>query len=218
MKEFIIGKEGEQKFKISEKRNKVSRKHCKITIDDNGQWDVDDLDSTNGTYIINEEGEIVQVRHYPITEFTRIILADQTPFGFSFIAHHVLEEDPFNYRKEFIHLLKLHAKALNMKEELDAETIRKGNILKYVPTVISAIISITLTILAPPDWRIVILTASGAITGMIAKFMADRSKNTTKTKAFAKYCNQMLRCPCCGKVMTEAEFTNQMCGACHAHI
>ena len=116
MKEFIIGKEGEQKFKISEKRNKVSRKHCKITIDDNGQWYVDDLDSTNGTYIINEEGEIVQVRHYPITEFTRIILADQTPFGFSFIAHHVLEEDPFNYRKEFIHLLKLHAKALKIKE------------------------------------------------------------------------------------------------------
>ena len=56
MKEFIIGKEGDQKFKISEKRNKVSRKHCKITIDDNGQWYVDDLDSTNGTYIIDEIG------------------------------------------------------------------------------------------------------------------------------------------------------------------
>ena len=107
MKEFIIGKEGDQKFKISEKRNKVSRKHCKITIDDNGQWYVDDLDSTNGTYIIDENGEMVQVSHYPITEFTRIILADQTPFGYSFIAHHVLEEDPLNYRKEFIHLLNI---------------------------------------------------------------------------------------------------------------
>lgn len=218
MKEFIIGKEGNQKFKISDKRNKVSRKHCKITIDDNGQWYVDDLDSTNGTYIINEKGDIIQIRHYPITEFTRVILADQTAFGYSFIAHHVLEEDPLDYRQEFVHLLSIHDRALKMKTELDAETVKKGNIVKYVPTIISAIISIALTILAPPDWRIVILTASGAITGLIAKFMADISKNSSKTKAFAKYCNQMLRCPCCGKVMTEAEFANQMCGGCHAHI
>lgn len=218
MKEFIIGRDGNQKFKISEKRNKVSKKHCKIIINDNGQWYVQDLNSTNGTSIIDEDGEIIQVRHCPIKEFTRIILADQTPLGFSFIAHHVLEEDPLNYRQEFVHLLNIHDRALQMKAELDAEVIKKGNIVKYVPTIISAIISITLTILAPPDWRIVILTASGAITGLIAKFMADRSKNSSRTKAFAKYCNQMLRCPCCGKVMTEAEFTNQMCGTCHAHI
>ena len=218
MTEFIIGKEGNQRFKISEKRNKVSRKHCKITIEDDGKWYVDDLGSTNGTYIIDEKGEIVQVQHYPIKEFTRIILADQTPLGFSFIAHHVLEEDPLNYRKEFIHLLNIHANALKTKEELDAESLRKNNILKYVPTVISAAISITLTILAPPEWRIVMLTASGAITALIAKFMADSSKNKKKAKAFARYCSQMLRCPCCGKIMTEAEFANQMCGACHAHI
>lgn len=218
MTEFIIGREGTQKFNISDQRNKVSRKHCKITIDDNGQWYVDDLDSANGTFIINDEGEMIQVCHYPINEFTRIILSDQTPMGFSFIAHHVLEDDPQNYRKEFIHLMDLHSHALQKKALLDKENKKRGILIKYLPVIISAAISITLTILAPPDQRIITLTISGAITALIKLFMTDKSINKEQTKQFSRYCNNMLRCPCCGKIMTETEFSNQMCGTCHAHI
>ena len=218
MKEFIIGREGTQKFKISDQRNKVSRQHCKITIDDNGKWYIDDLESSNGTFIIDDNGEMIQICHYPINEYTRIILSDQTPFGFSFIAHHVLEDDPQNYRKEFIHLLDLHTKALQMKAIIDEENKRKGTIIKYFPVIISAAISVCLTILAPTEWRIIILTISGAITALINKFMSDKSTNKKKTQSFNRYCNNMLRCPCCGKMMTETEFSNQMCGTCHAHI
>ena len=49
MQEVIIGKEGTQKFPINNSR--VSRQHAKITVSDSGQWTLEDLNSTNGTYI-----------------------------------------------------------------------------------------------------------------------------------------------------------------------
>ena len=49
MKEFIIGKEGTQKFLIPLTKTRVSRQHARITIDDNGVWTLEDLNSTNGT-------------------------------------------------------------------------------------------------------------------------------------------------------------------------
>ena len=52
MLEVIIGKEGTQRFAINGSR--VSRQHAKITVTDSGQWILEDLNSTNGTYIINE--------------------------------------------------------------------------------------------------------------------------------------------------------------------
>ena len=94
MLEVIIGKEGTQRFAINGSR--VSRQHAKITVTDSGQWILEDLNSTNGTYIINENDELVQIKRVNITEFTRIVLADQTSMGFTFYAHHVLEEDPKN--------------------------------------------------------------------------------------------------------------------------
>lgn len=119
MKEFIIGKEGTQKFLIPLTKTRVSRQHARITIDDNGVWTLEDLNSTNGTFIIDDEGELRQIRRMVIGEFTRIVLADQTQMGFSFIAHHVIEDDPNDYRAEFRHVLEIHQKALSDKAAMD---------------------------------------------------------------------------------------------------
>lgn len=90
MLEVIIGKVGTQKFAINGER--VSRQHAKITVTDSGLWILEDLNSTNGTYIIDENDELIQIKRVSITEFTRIILADQTSMGFMFYAHHILEK------------------------------------------------------------------------------------------------------------------------------
>ena len=50
MLEVIIGKVGTQKFAINGER--VSRQHAKITVTDSGLWILEDLNSTNGTYIM----------------------------------------------------------------------------------------------------------------------------------------------------------------------
>ena len=94
MLEVIIGKVGTQKFAINGER--VSRQHAKITVTDSGLWILEDLNSTNGTYIIDENDELIQIKRVSITEFTRIILADQTSMGFMFYAYNNLEKDPKN--------------------------------------------------------------------------------------------------------------------------
>lgn len=119
MKEVIIGKEGTQKFSISASR--VSRQHAKITVSDGGHWTLEDLNSTNGTYIIDDNDELVQIKKVEISEFTRIVLADQTSMGFTFYAHHILEDDPQNYKTEFLHVLQIHDKAIKEKTEIDAK-------------------------------------------------------------------------------------------------
>lgn len=99
MQEVIIGKEGTQKFPINNSR--VSRQHAKITVSDSGQWTLEDLNSTNGTYIIDDNDELVQIKKVNITEFTRVVLADQTSMGFSFLPTMLLRMIPKITRQSF---------------------------------------------------------------------------------------------------------------------
>ena len=65
---FIIGRSGNQPFKIT--ADSVSNEHARVTIDDNGVWTLEDLDSPNGTYIRNASGEFNQVYKKIISEDT----------------------------------------------------------------------------------------------------------------------------------------------------
>ena len=59
MKEIIIGRNGTQKVKISAEG--VSGQHASLTIRDDGQLVLKDLDSTNGTYIRNEKFQFERI-------------------------------------------------------------------------------------------------------------------------------------------------------------
>ena len=53
MKQFILGTEGNQPFKITQMG--VSHQHARITIGDDGVWTLEDLNSTNGTFVRCED-------------------------------------------------------------------------------------------------------------------------------------------------------------------
>ena len=73
MPEFIIGRQGTQPFPISDAYYHVSTRHALITIDEQGQWWIEDLNSTNGTYIQDSTtGEFVRVQKKRIHEYQRI--------------------------------------------------------------------------------------------------------------------------------------------------
>ena len=59
MKQFILGTEGNQPFEI--KQTGVSHQHARVTIDDNGVWTLEDLNSTNGTFVRDENGDMRRV-------------------------------------------------------------------------------------------------------------------------------------------------------------
>ena len=216
MQQFIIGRGGTQPFPISEARTRVSSKHARLTITDEGTWILEDLNSRNGTYIIDKDGELCKIKSMVIEEFTRIILADQTKMGYTFLAHHVLEKDPKDYRKEFRYLLDVHAKALREKAAID-QKVQKKSYLKYLPSALSALFGLLVTASLPSDIKPYSFSITAAITTVLTIVVNNVSSKNNDLKHFNSYYSKILVCPSCGKPLSEPEFKNQMCGACKAH-
>ncbi len=214
MLEVIVGKEGTQKFAINGER--VSRRHAKITVGDDGQWILEDLNSTNGTYIIDENDELVQIKRMNITEFTRIVLADQTSMGFMFYAHHILEENPKNYQQEFRYVLQIHDVAIKEKTMIDAK-LHKKSMVKFLPGFISAMIGLILTFLLPLHQKVYGVAVTAVFTTILQAFINVYVSKDTKLKTFNSKYSGKLTCPCCSKPLSEVEFKNQMCSRCKAH-
>ena len=214
MLEVIVGKEGTQKFAINGER--VSRRHAKITVGDDGQWILEDLNSTNGTYIIDENDELVQIKRMNITEFTRIVLADQTSMGFMFYANHILEENPKNYQQEFRYVLQIHDVAIKEKTMIDAK-LHKKSMVKFLPGFISAMIGLILTFLLPLHQKVYGVAVTAVFTTILQAFINVYVSKDTKLKTFNSKYSGKLTCPCCSKPLSEVEFKNQMCSRCKAH-
>lgn len=97
MKTIILGKGGNQPFKI--KNEGVSFHHAQITIDDNGEWMLEDLNSTNGTYIRNDVGDLVRVGKVTISPMTFICLGPDNSKGCCFYAKQA--ENYGDFREEY---------------------------------------------------------------------------------------------------------------------
>ena len=213
MKQYILGRDGTQLFKIPENRIRVSHRHAKLTVNDDGRWILEDLNSGNGTYIITDDGELMKVKHMVIGEITRIILGDQTTMGFTFIAHHVLEDDPNDYRTEFRHVLDIYKKALTEKAAIDEKTRRKAN-LRFIPSIISAVTGLALTFALPQDMKPYGVSFTMLITALLTVYFNKMATNNKELQKFNAIYSKKLTCPCCGKLITDAEYKNQMCAAC----
>lgn len=214
MIEVIIGKEGTQKFTINSPR--VSRRHARITITDDDEWILEDLGSTNGTYVVDDNGELVQVKRAVISEFTRIVLADQTSMGFTFYAHHIIEDDPKNYQKEFRHVLKVHDEAVREKAQIDVKLQRKG-MMRFLPGFISATVGLVLTLLLPLNQKVYGVAVTALFTTILQAVINVYVGRDSRLKTFSSKYSARLTCPCCSKPLTEMEFKNQMCSRCKAH-
>ncbi len=89
MKEYYIGRSYPQTIKIDERHNAVSREHAKIIVQDNGDWFLEDLNSTCGTFVADANGKWIRVSRLRITPSTKILLGPPTINGFSFTASYV---------------------------------------------------------------------------------------------------------------------------------
>ena len=92
-KSIINGKEGEQKFPI--KNAGVSRHHARISIV-GGKWLLEELNSTNGTFVRKAGGSFLRVATISMNEDSVIRLGDECANGYSLKAHHSFEPDPEN--------------------------------------------------------------------------------------------------------------------------
>lgn len=101
---ITIGKEGNQPFEI--KQIGVSRNHATIEISEDGSvWTLTDNDSTNGTFIREENGNFRRIASIQITPMTFIRLGPDTVHGCSFYAKRALGDN--EYFEEFEEIRKI---------------------------------------------------------------------------------------------------------------
>lgn len=160
MKEIILGRDGNQPFKISEERVCVSSKHASITIDDDNRWILKDLGSANGTFIRNEStGELIPVdqKGVSVTEMSFIVLAADNSTGCCFYARQILS--PHNCFSEHQYM---HQK----KEEFDQQEENASKKPKMIRKVIFWVMAI-----------FTILTFIPAFEQLFNQMMGDGSSN-----------------------------------------
>ena len=218
MKIYNIGRKGDQNFSL-EKKEKVNDIHARLVIGDEGVWTLEDLGSLNGTFIITEDGEQVEVRKKRITEFTRIILADTSVMGASFFAHHLVEQDPDDYRKEFRHLVRQYEIISHQKAELEERIKQRRMFMSILPAVTASFLGVSARLLFGNSSNIVYIiigTMSGvtALLNMLITWYNNRDKSL---KVFSMRMQNLLVCPRCGFPLSEYNLQAQQCPVCKAH-
>lgn len=202
-RQIVIGKEGEQKFPITNAG--VSRHHARITITGN-EWVLEDLNSTNGTYIRDKNGDFKRVFTIHIHEDTVIRLGDSSLNGYTFWAHHVLEENPNDYTYEFTKIYQLREHLITERKTVIARSLQKAKILRIGVALIQALISFFLT-----DVRYI--RAVMIIPTILMALMPQR----INTEEIDNKIKNTLVCPRCGRPLSEYEIKSQQCMSCKSH-
>ena len=220
--EFLLGRGVEGPFKIEAEG--VSKRHALVTIttdDATGatQWEIKDLDSTNGTFIRDEAtGEMRRVSEDKITPETFIRLGPQDVRGITFYACHLLSPD--NYDTEFNILGGIVSR---FRKEIDSEeskTQRRSLItpLLYLLVFFLSFMpfeSMGLTSSQSADAKAWLLRVPMMLGGVIGFLLAMRNQKKVITKRY-----ESMRCcpnPGCNHTLSETEIELRQCSRCKAH-
>lgn len=203
-KSFIIGREGNQPFTISQEG--VSREHAKLTIDDNGKWTLEDLNSGNGTFIRNEEGDLEQIGKKTISERTYICLGPDNINGCKFYARQLIA--PKDYQREFDLLEEIDN---DIEERLD-KADDKSKLIRKAITIISMVGFFGSFIVEDNGFRTMLLRVSTAATGVSSMFY-DPNKQKKQLKALRE---KLFGCPnpACSHQLSSKEVRNRKCAKC----
>ncbi len=207
--EYLLGRSHSDTVKIPSTKVSVSGTHAKITVSDNGTWELEDLNSPNGVFIRDENGDFQKVFKKQINESSIIRLGKGGADSFVFTAHRILCSDD-SYSYEFHQLRKQLKKQLDEESKQEKKVSIHGWIAK-----LSGIIAIGLTYVISKDMdplvRCSITGAMPAVLGLA--FIGDGSV----TKALKKQRAKLLRCPKCGHPISDFDIENRQCSRCKAH-
>ena len=158
MKAILLGRQGNQPFKIDDNADGVSRQHAQVTITDNDEWYLEDLGSSNGTYIRDENtGEMILVKgKRRITPMTFIFLGPDNSKGCCFFAKQADRYGDFTVERQYL---------VSKDEELTAKKkqIEKLNSnLTLIKTILPFIIFGLSLVLVPGAGTLQMLIRMGA--------------------------------------------------------
>jgi pSer/pThr/pTyr-binding forkhead associated (FHA) protein len=209
MKTITLGREGDQPFEI--KQGGVSSQHARIIIDDN-QWTLEDMGSSNGTFIIDANGKERQVGRITISPQTLICLGPNNANGCTFYARCVIDAkrytDDFDYLEERDVLLQER----EARADETAKMVRKGIGLVSVVALIASFFVPDET--QDKSIRMGLLRV-GSLISAVSSWVYDPSKQKKKLKAMRE---NLFKCPnpACSHNLTSKEIHNRRCSKCKA--
>ena len=217
MEEIIIGRNGNQPFKITAEG--VSARHAQLTIRDDGTWLLKDLNSKNGTYVFNNDThQFDSIETKIINGDTLIRLGpDDTIRCYQFMARQLLKKDPDDFTAEFQALRRKWDEVQAKKEKLEKQITRKS----FLPVGLSVVL-IGFTGLLPESWsvdvRMNVIRAVMLIPSLFSPFLNSSSRK--QAKALSQEIRETFVCPnpACGLPLSEIEIKKGQCSKCKKHI
>ena len=210
--EVIIGRSSSSPLKIPEDKVAVSGKHIKITVSEHGDWKLEDLQSSNGTFIRNENFEFEKVYTRQIHESDIIRLGNDGANSFVFCARRALYPND-TYAYEFKQLQRL----LKQSREDEAEKEKKANWAGWIISVgafavwgLTEIIGKILNIDSDPNKRMIIMMGVPPLLKIMLGNFTKGTKMVKKTR------DKFMLCPKCGKRISEFDVEQGQCSKCKA--
>lgn len=210
---MIIGKKGEQPFKISDSAVGVSRQHAEVDVNGlDGQWTLRDLNSTNGTYLRDDQtGEFRRITSVSITPMSFIRLGSTNSKGCSFYARQLLA--PGNYREEMLYIYQKEKEY----EEKKAKVEKTAKTLRIIQTAAPFVIfGLSLLLWSTNGMgSYVIRMASASVPSLILQILYDPKKKLRQLNATAdsfRYCPN----PGCSQKLNSNDIKEMNCPYCHA--
>lgn len=218
MKVFDIGRKGNQNFSL-ENKEKVNDLHARVTVDDNGDWTIEDLSSVNGTFVVNEQGELVEVKRKRIDEYTRIVLADTSLSGASFYAHHLIEKDGEDYQREFQYIIRAYNSLSAEKDEAVENMKQRRMLLSLVPVLTSSFLGVLTRVVFRnnPNVIYIIIGMMSAVTASLNVLITWYNNRDKSLDIYKQRMQYVMMCPHCGRQLTDFDIKNQQCPICKVH-
>ncbi|MBR4367413.1 MAG: FHA domain-containing protein [Bacteroidaceae bacterium] len=204
---IIIGKNGEQKFTIT--GSMVSKEHAQVTIDDNGTWTLKDLNSKNGTYVRDNNGNFVRISEIAITPDTFICLGPDNATGCMFYACHLLN-DKDDYHHEFSLLDKYARKYIAEYYKVEKRSVI---IMKSIAGISLLLLALSF---AMEQGKAIQLLRVGTLLSTLYSLFANPKKSLLQINEKA---SNFYRCPNPGCIykLTVKDIENCQCPRCKAH-
>ena len=211
MKTIILGRTGNQPFKIDDDADGVSRQHAQITITDNNGWYLEDLGSANGTYIREQNtGEMIPVNgKRRISPMTFIFLGPDNSKGCCFFAKQADKYGDFTEERQYL---------FNKDEEL---TFKKNQIdklnsnLTLLKTILPFVVFGLSLVIVPGAGTIQMLIRMGAsaIPSALIQVLYNPKVKENEIKELRE---KFSHCPnpCCSNKQTSKEIRNMKCSKC----
>lgn len=207
-KTIILGRDGTQPFKIENEG--VSHQHARVTKHDGGAWMLEDLDSTNGTYVRNDDGEFEKIKKCLIDKNSVVRLGGGTMHSLTFWANRLTVAEDSNYGYEFSQISQMN-EAFTGRIEQETNKLRMK---RFMPIAISIIVTVlSYVIPATPSIQMWILRI-GMQLGPIYSALCIKNDKIIDLMNKKK---KLITCPMCGRPLSDFEIQQRLCLACKAH-